>query len=63
MMTLGPQTFIAVAVALLAGLYLGWDALGALLRKDCAPRGCSGCPKGACPAHKLQEELAKLQAR
>jgi len=63
MMPLGPQTLMAGAIALLAGLYLGWDALGAVLRKDCAPRGCSGCPKGACPAHKLQEELAKLKAR
>lgn len=63
MMALGPQTWIAGAVALLAGLYLLRDALGAVIRKDCAPRGCSGCPQGACPAHKLQEELAKLRSR
>lgn len=48
------QLFICLMLALAAAAYLAWDVLAPVFRRDCAPVGCSGCPKASCPAKKLQ---------
>lgn len=59
-MPMGFQTLICLLFALAAAGYLLRGVLAPFLRQDCAPSGCSGCPKAACPALKLQEKLRSV---
>jgi hypothetical protein len=56
------QTWLALALVLLAGLYFLRSGLKSALGKGCAS-GCGSCGSSGCPAKKLQKQLDSMPPR